>query len=348
MKKLFFFSVILALSGHGAEAADTSWSIGPRQLPPPAHVSQELREIIAKEPQPDVATKRLSATTPDAWKAIISRIDEPNIKRAEELAIETQTRVEEEKIGGVRVYRVTPAKVSAEHRNRLFVYIHGGAWVINGGKASTAEAILIASRLGIPVLAIDYRMPPDHPAPAAVDDIVSVWREIIKGKKPSRIMLGGTSAGGNLTLTSTLRMKELGLPLPAALMVGTPAVDLKKTGDSRFLNDGVDHELAWDGLVSQAAGIYAGGQNLEDPHLSPIYADVTGFPPTYFITGTRDLLLSDTVAMHRAMRRVGVKADLHVYEGMAHADYSRLAGKVPESDEHFSELYAFLRSHLAK
>lgn len=349
MKKILALAAAVTLSASaGLQAAENIWPVGPRSLPPPAHVSRELREIIAAEPAPDVATKRLSARTPEEWKAIVAQIDAPAIRHAEELAKETGARVEEERIAGVHVYRVTPQKIAPEHRNQLFVHVHGGAWVINGGKAGTAEAVLIASCLGIPVLSIDYRMPPDHPAPAAVDDIVSVWREVIKNKKPSRIALGGTSAGANLTLASTLRMKELRLPLPAALMVGTPAVDLAKVGDSRFLNDGVDHGLAWDGLVSQAAAIYAGKQALDDPHLSPIYADVTGFPPTYLISGTRDLLLSDTVAMHRKLRRVGVKADLHVYEGMAHADYAKYAGKVPESDEHFGELKTFLNYHLAK
>ena len=178
-----------------------------------------------------------------------------------------------------------------------------------------------------------------------MDDVVAVWTELLKTRNPTTMALGGTSAGGNLTLAAALRLKDLGLPLPAAIMLGTPAVDMNKTGDSRFLNDGVDHGLAWDGVAAEAVKIYANGHDYSDPYLSPIHGDVSGFPPTYLVTGTRDLLLSDTVLMHAKLRRAGVHADLHVYEGFAHADYLRFYG-TPESEQHFAELKQFLHDNL--
>ncbi len=130
-------------------------------------------------------------------------------------------------------------------------------------------------------------------------------------------------------------------------MLGAPAVDMNKTGDSRFLNDGVDHSLAWDGVAAEAVKIDANGHDYAEPYLSPIRGDVAGFPPTYLISGTRDLLLSDTVLIHAKLRRAGVRADLHVYEGFAHADFLKLYA-TPEGEQHFAELNAFLIDNLAK
>ncbi len=158
---------------------------------------------------------------------------------------------------------MTPVKVAPEHANHLFVFIHGGAFTFGHGLAGTYEAIGIAAKLGMPVLSIDYRMAPDHPAPAAMDDIVAVWRALL-AERPARTMaLGGTSAGGNLTLVGTLRLKDLGLELPGALFVGTPAADLAKRGDSRFINEGVDqHLVTWDAEPAKAIALYVKRQKL--------------------------------------------------------------------------------------
>jgi acetyl esterase/lipase len=137
-------------------------------------------------------------------------------------------------------------------------------------------------------------------------------------------------------------LKDLGLPLPGALYVGTPSVDLALTGDSRFLNEGVDRILlTWSGFGEAAVTLYAGELGLKHHYVSPILGGFSDFPPSYLISGTRDLLLSDTVRAHRALRRAGVEADLHVYEGQSHADYI-VVMNAPESHEHYAELNAFL------
>ena len=340
--------LLLALIAAPAVADDQPWNIGPRTLPPPANASAELRDLIAAEPTPKL--KLMHGDPPPeifVWKELIALRDDETAKNARAIAREMDATVREDLIHGVRVYWVDPANVAPEHRNHLFVHVHGGAWLFGGGLGATTEAALIAARDGIPVVSIDYRRAPEFPHPAAMDDIVAVWSELLKTHRPSQMALGGTSAGGNLTLAATLRLKDLGLPLPAAIMLGTPAVDLMKTGDSRFLNDGVDHGLAWDGEAEEAVKFYAGGHDYAEPYLSPIHGDVTGFPPTYLVTGTRDLLLSDTVLMHAKLRRAGVRADLHVYEGFAHADYLKFY-RTPESEQHFAEQNAFLIDNLAR
>src|SRR6202042_2388751 len=133
---------------------------------------------------------------------------------------------------------------------------------------------------------------PDFPFPAALDDAVAVWREVIKSHPPLNLGLFGTSAGGGLTLATVLRLKQLGLPLPGAIMAGTPWADLTKTGDTYFTNELVDNVLGSnDGLLEAAAKLYAGTHNLKEPLLSPVYGDLTGFPPAILLSGTRDLFL---------------------------------------------------------
>lgn len=342
---VFLFLVLLGGSVTALEVG--GWTVGPRILPPPTHASEALRRQLGGMSAPNLAALKASLpATKSGWKTWIAARDAVTADVARTIARDTGVAVHEDRMAGVKVWRIDPPRVAPEHGQQLFLHIHGGAWMLSGGLAGAGEGMQLAAKLGMPVVSVDYRMPPDFPAPAAMDDIVGVWRELVKTHNPARMAMGGTSAGGNLTLVATLRARELGLPLPGALMVGTPAIDLNAAaGDSRFLNEGVDSRLTWEGFVTEAVKLYAAGQPYDDPHLSPIQADVAGFPPTYLISGTRDLLLSDTVLMHRKLRRAGVAADLHVYEGSSHADYLKYFG-LPESDEHYTELQAFLHGHL--
>src|SRR6202044_3196769 len=130
----------------------------------------------------------------------------------------------------------------------------------------------------------------------------------------------GTSTGGGMTLAMILRAKQEGLALPAAIAPGTPWADLTDTGDSYKTNEWVDNVLiSAHGLLGDAARLYAGGHDLKDPMLSPIYGDFHGLPPAILTSGTRDLFLSNTVRTHRKLRRAGVEAQLQVFEGMSHA-----------------------------
>lgn len=335
-----------------AMAADKPGSglvLSPRTLPPPAHVSAELRKALADAPAPNVpATIAATPKTTDEWKQWIAEHDAKTAKAVEAATRKLGMTVSEESISGVRCYRLIPAKLAEEHKGRLFVHVHGGGFVKNSGLAAAGEGALIAASTGMEVLSIDYRMPPDHPFPAALDDVVAVWKAVAGPRAPGTTALGGTSGGANITLATMLKIKELGLPFPGALFVGTPGIDMAKYGgDSRTLNEGVDRNLVtWDALAVAGFRMYAGDADPKNPFISPVYGDVSGFPPTYLISGTRDLLLSDTVIMHRKLRRAGVAAELHVYEGMAHADYA-FAANLPESQEHFRELNAFLSKTLA-
>ncbi len=336
-------AVMLAAS----EPPEGGWQIGPRTLPVPVDVSDVMRESLLATPKPDVeAAKGLVLRTAEEWEAWARPRDVATAEGARAMAKALSVRVKEDKIGGVSVHRVTPPEIDDRHKDHLFVYVHGGAWVLNSGEAGTFEAVVIAAHLGMPVVSIDYRQLPKHPAPAGIDDVIAVWRELLKERSPASMAMGGSSGGGNITMASVHRFRELQLAFPGALYLGTPCVDVSMTGDSRFINEGIDRTLAsWEGVPLDAGALYAGEYDHKHPHVSPIHGDFADFPPTYLISGTRDLLLSDTIRAHRRLRRAGVEADLHVYEGQSHADYVAVFN-APESSEHFAELNAFLLKHL--
>ena len=154
------------------------------------------------------------------------------------------------------------------------------------------------------VVYADYRMAPDFPYPAAIDDAMAVYRELLKRRPAESIGVFGTSTGGAMTLILALRAKDEGLPLPAALAAGTPWAQINEVGDSYVTNEGVDNVLvSYHGWLEGAARLYAAGHDMEDPYLSPVNGDVRGFPPTLLTSGTRDLFLSNTVRMHLKLRQ---------------------------------------------
>ena len=251
-------------------------------------------------------------------------------------------------MAGVTVYVVTPDRVAHENRDRLLIHIHGGCYVLGGGLAATSEAVMMAGIGHYKVISVDYRMPPVAYFPAALDDVVAVWREALKAYRADRMAVFGSSAGGALTLEMVLRLKQLGLPLPAAIAPGTPMSDLTGVGDSFAANAFVDNVLvSRAGACDPAAQLYANGHDLKDPLLSPIYGDMRGFPPAILTTGTRDLLLSNTVRTHRKLKDAGVEAELNVFEAMSHANYAA-DDTAPETHQAFGDIAQFFDRHLAK
>jgi len=257
--------------------------------------------------------------------------------------------VEPTTIAGVKAFIVTPKSIPPRNRDRVLLHLHGGIRVLNPGEAGTREAVLMAGLAGFKVISVDYRMPPDFPFPAALDDAFAVYREILKTTKPEYIGIFGTSAGGSLTLTTLLRAKMEDLPMPGAIAPGTPTVDLSKTGDTLFTNAGVDNVLGTqDGFIRATALLYANGRDLKDPLLSPIYGDVHGFPPAILTSGTRDLYLSNTVRMYRKLRAAGVEAVLQMWEGQSPAQYMLGDPNVPEIREYHDEVARFFDQHLGR
>lgn len=326
------------------ETAYSPRPIPARDLPVPPTISPELAAYVA---MPYPAGWDTIPTDAAGWRAkrdaSVAQIAPllPGLK--ERLGI----RVEPDVIAGVPVFVSTPKEIAPRNANRVFLHLHGGAYVLYPGEVGAGEGMLMAAYGRCKVISVDYRMPPDHPFPAALDDAVAVWRALIAAHDPKRMAIFGASAGGGLTLASLLRLKAEGLPLPAAVAPGTPWADLTGAGDSGAANAFVDNVLVSEttSWIPAATRLYAGGRALDDPLVSPLFGDFTGFPPAILTSGTRDLFLSDTVRTHRKLRRGGIEAVLQVFEAQSHAQF--LMPFVPETEEAFAEITAFLDRHLA-
>jgi acetyl esterase/lipase len=231
-------------------------------------------------------------------------------------------------------FEVVPAGVSPTDR-RVYFDIHGGALIMGSGDICKAMAISTAQMVGARVVAVDYRMPPEHPYPAGLDDCLAFYRRLLREHDPKEIIVGGASAGGNLAAATLLRARDEGLPAPAAAVLLSPELDLTESGDTFFTNAGIDGM----GSLMQANRLYAGGRDLADPYLSPLFGDVAkGFPPTLLTAGTRDLFLSNAVRMHRKLRAASVPAELHVLEAAAHGAFG---GGTREENELNAEVRLF-------
>ena len=238
--------------------------------------------------------------------------------------------IEANVLAGVPVKIVRPQQVNADRQDCVLMNLHGGGFVTDSG--SMLESIPIAALTGIPVVTVLYRLAPEHKFPAAVDDAAAVYGELLKTHAPQKMIIYGTSAGGILTAQTAVRLRQTGVPLPAALGFFTALADFSHFGDSMafFSVPGrAGARVPVRGTVRDRHLL--GDHDPHDPAVSPIYADLRGFPPTLCVAGTRDILLSDTANFHRALLRAGVDADLMVFDAMPHAHWYMVG--IPEAIE---------------
>lgn len=224
----------------------------------------------------------------------------------------------EEKMAGVPVRVVTPENLPAKNKDKVLLNLHGGGF--NSDSGSYTESIPIASYAGMKVVAVLYRLSPEVKFPAAVDDSIAVYKELLKTYKPQHIVIYGTSAGAILTAEVAANIKHLGLPMPAALGIFSGMGDFDRAGDSLAIYALRGFSGYLDPPESGPRNRdYVGSTDPKDPILSPIFGDLHGLPPTLFVTSERDLLLSGTVNLHRAYLNAGVDAHLVVYDALTHA-----------------------------
>jgi acetyl esterase/lipase len=307
-----------------------------RIVPVPATISPEAQKVLARAESdakvPYTLEQRRTGT--DKWQAGVGEAS----KTLYPVNIAADT------MAGVPVRVITPLAISPEKRGRVLINLHGGGF--NSDSGSLSETIPIANLSGIKVIAVLYRLAPEHPFPAGLDDAIAVYKELLKTYKPEHIGIYGTSAGAILTAEVTVKLKQLKLPLPAATGIFSGLGDLGHPGDSisLFALNGFSGHLDDPDPDDRSNKEYTGSTPLNDPVLSPVYADVTGFPPTLFITSGRDLLLSGTTILHRAYLRAGVDAQLVVFEALPHAFWNNPA--LPESKEADQLMATFLDKHL--
>lgn len=308
-----------------------------RDVPVPAFLSPIARAYL--KPQP--ASVPYPALEDKAgWRAYVSAGDQAVIPLLNRVNAQATAKVEERDADGARVFDITPPGIDTNDR-AIVLEMHGGALILCGGELCRMMGMGSAVRLQRRLWSVDYRMPPDHPYPAGLDDCVAAYRALLRERSPKDIIVSGGSAGGNLAAALMLRARDAGLPMPAGLILGTPEIDLTESGDSFHTNNGVDPGLR---SLMPVNLLYADGHDLRQPYLSPLFGDLEGFPPTLLTTGTRDLYLSNTVRMHRKLRAAGVDAELHLTEAGPHTGFPG----APEGQEIDVELRRFIKSALGR
>ncbi len=335
----------LAGQSSGEEKQMDSSKIAPdgtayvtRVVPVPTTISPEAQKMLARvesdAAEPQTLEERRTGT--DKWQAGVG----------EQFKKLYPVNIASDKISGVPVRVVTPLSIAADKRDRVLINLHGGGF--NSDSGSLSETIPIANLSGIRVITVLYRLAPEHPFPAGLDDAVAVYKELLKTYKPKHIGIYGTSAGAILTAEVTVKLKQLKLPLPAATGIFSGLGDFSQVGDSiaLFALNGFSGHLEPPKPGARDTEYFPASTDPKDPVLSPLYADLTGFPPTLFITSGRDLLLSGTTILHRAYLRAGVDAQLVVFEALPHAFWNNPA--LPECQEVDQLMATFLAKHLGR
>ena len=242
-------------------------------------------------------------------------------------------------VGGVSAIVATPTAVPVE---RHILYLHGGGYAVGSPATHIALVARLIKQAHASASVIDYRLAPEHPYPAAIDDCVSAYRAIIEQWDPASVVIAGDSAGGGATLATLCALRDAGDPLPAAAYLLSPWTDLTASGESMVTRADVDPMLKAEWVQDLAEG-YAGGRPLDDPGVSPLFADLTGLPPMLVQTGGDEILLDDSIRLVQAARRAGVAIDLDVRDGMWHV-YQAFAGMMPEGTQALVEAAAFIRA----
>lgn len=326
------------------EDPDRGVTMPARTIAVPRSISAEARAALARlvDETGVPANARHDIPAPDdvaGWMALKAAADAHYAAAVKGLAGTLRAAAETIAVEQTTIHLATPP-APFDQRGAL-IDLHGGALVVGGGEACRIGACRQADQHAVRCYGVDYRMPPEHPYPAALDDCMAAYRFVLSRHAPDRIVICGRSAGGNLAAAMLLRAKDEGLPMPAGLVLLSPQVDLTESGDSFQTNRMID--LVLPRPLRSNNLLYAGGANLADPYLSPLFGDLRSFPPTFLQTGTRDLFLSNTVRMHRALRQAGVEAELHVFEAMPHGGFM---GGTPEDRELEADIRRFVRAKL--
>ncbi|MET4783561.1 alpha/beta hydrolase [Glaciihabitans sp. UYNi722] len=319
------------------EATPEGFHVPPRLIPAPVSLSADARRSLhTRTPAPNFP----DLDDLDGWRNLVTTLDAGVGTMIEHLTGSIRSRITDTEIGGVPCFTAEPPTIRPKGQNMVILDIHGGGLYQGGGALARALTGVFADIRRLRIVGIDYRMPPDHPYPAALDDCVTVYRTLLQDYPAESIIFSGASAGGNLAAATILHARDEGLPLPRGVLLISPEIDLTESGDTFSTLAGIDtlHSLA------PVNRLYARGHDLTDPLLSPLFANYSdGFPPTYLQSGTRDLYLSNTVRMHRTLRHAGIPVECHIFEGRPHLGFG---GTTPEDLDTLHEQDHFISTLL--
>jgi acetyl esterase/lipase len=330
-----------AKPGRARLRADGAVEIGPKLLPYSPLASDAARAAFVAEIKPPPAEIQADIL---ALRAHYAR---QNSRLADEMRTLFAVEVRESELGGVRVHVVAPAEPKLENQRRALICLHGGGFMWGADSGALVEAIPIAAEMGVEVIAVDYRLAPEHVFPAASEDVAEVWRALLERYAPAAMGVYGCSAGAILTAQSTAWMLGHGLPTPGALaMLGGGAGELH--GDSAWLGSSFTGEDAPDEPIRLAAIPYFTGASWDDPHVSPAdHPDILRqYPPTLLIAGGRDFAASSVTDLHLRLDQAGVDSRLFIFEGLWHAFH--VYPQLPESRRVYQIMARFFERSLAR
>jgi acetyl esterase/lipase len=231
-------------------------------------------------------------------------------------------------------------------RAGTILYFHGGGWVYGSPESVLSLTGHLVAKTGFGAYSVDYRLAPEHPFPAAIEDTLSAYRALLdSGQDPSTIAFAGDSAGGGLTITTCLAARDAGLPLPAAIVTFSPGLDATRTGESMDTKEGIDPILTRKS-VEHTGAMYLAGQDPRQPMLSPaVLADLTGFPPMLLQVGTNEIMLDDSTRLAARARAAGVGVILDITADVPHV-FQSFAGVLDEADQALDRAALFLTQHV--
>jgi epsilon-lactone hydrolase len=252
------------------------------------------------------------------------------------------TRVERLDLGGVAAERLSVPASGA----RTLLYLHGGGYCVGSPRTHRGLAAHRTRACGATAYVPDYRLAPEQPHPAALEDALACYRGLLaQGVNPAQVILGGDSAGGGLALATAVAVRDAQLPLPAALVLISPWTDLTLSGDSARTHARRDPMLS-PAIGALWARLYLGRYPPAHPACSPLFADLSGLPPMLIQVGSEEILLSDSQRLEQRARAAGITVRLSLYEGMWH-DFQAHAGLLHESDRAMTEIGDFVKNTIA-
>lgn len=287
-------------------------------------------DAMLRQPQPEGArsVEELRA----GFRALMARMAVPDTVRTTRTTLGNRPALHVEPDNGPRAGTI--------------LYLHGGGFVFGSPETALSLTGHLVAKTGFGSYSPDYRLAPEHPFPAAVEDTLSAYRALLdSGTDPSTIAFAGDSAGGGLTVTSCLAARDAGLPLPAAIVAFSPGLDATRTGESMDTKEGID-PIFTRKAVEHTGTMYLAGADPHQPLLSPaVLGDLTGFPPLLIQVGTNEILLDDSTRLAARARSVGVDVILDITADVPHV-FQAFAGVLDEADEALDRAALFLTQRL--
>ncbi|MFE9404321.1 alpha/beta hydrolase [Streptomyces sp. NPDC006530] len=262
-----------------------------------------------------------------------------------QMIVPDDIRTTETALGGRPALHVEP---DVGERPGTILYFHGGGFVFGSPRTALSLTGQLVSRTGFASYSVDYRLAPEHPFPAGLEDNLSAYRALLdSGLDPSAIAFAGDSAGGGFAITTALAARDAGLPLPAAIVVFSPGVDSTRTGESMTTKEGID-PIFTKAALEHTGAMYLAGQDPAQPLLSPaVSADLTDFPPLLIQVGANEVLLDDSTRLAARAQKAGVNVILDVTADAPHV-FQCFAGTLDEADQALDRAAHFLTQHLSR